>query len=789
MARPSSLRRLRLSRRGKLAFSGLVLITAAEAAPAVTAPQVYLVIVNGVEQAEDVAVIPLDGDRLAITRDELAALGVPVPAGTSKEVPLDALSGVAVGVDAGHQILRFDFANHDKARNRISLAPTPVDQPVTSSSTGMLVNYDVEINGSRGGLDAQGLFEGRLFSQYGTLSTTALANSRPVVGQGRAIRLDTTYTVTDVANLRRYNAGDLISGGLQSSRSVRLAGFQVTTDFSIRPDLVTYPVPQLSGSAAVPSTVDILINSSRVGEGRVAAGEFAISGASVVNGSGTVDVVLRDALGRESRTSFNVYGVRTLLAPGLKACTLDAGAVRRNYAVASNDYRFLAGTVTCRVGLNDRLTLDGHAEAAADLALASGGALYALGQFGVISLNGSMSTAATSFGAMSGGQLAVGYELIAHPISFNFSAIEATAGYRDIAARAGDPPTRTSINALVGIELNRFGSLSLGVNRGNTSAPLGQKALAFEQRAETVQTRFDRATLLTATYVATVGHGISLYANCLRDIDRRGSTIAVLGVTMTLGRRTNASGAVTSQAQSTDVNVQLYEPVTGPGEFGYRVQADNGTTASVSAQAEYRGSWGDVNAGLEEVRGQVAGRAGIRGSIVFADGGLLVGNTLDNSFAIVDSGLPDTAVTKDRRPAGRTNAEGRLLVPDLRAFESNLIAIDPLSLDDDALPATFAITVRPADRVGVVARFSAHHVRAARVRLVDAQGVALLPGSRATLNGSGESVPVGYDGEVYLVDLADSDRVTVAFAGGQPCAVAFTVDRTPPAVIGPLVCK
>ena len=80
-----------------------------------------------------------------------------------------------------------------------------------------------------------------------------------------------------------------------------MAGFQVTTDFTVRPDLVTYPVPHLSGNAAVPSTVDILINGSRVGEGRVAAGDFAVSGAPIVNGSGTVDVVLRDALGRDPR--------------------------------------------------------------------------------------------------------------------------------------------------------------------------------------------------------------------------------------------------------------------------------------------------------------------------------------------------------------------------------------------------------------------------------------------------------------------------------------------------------
>ena len=388
-------------------------------------------------------------------------------------------------------------------------------------------------------------------------------------------------------------------------------------------------------------------------------------------------------------------------------------------------------------------------QAKGDLGLASGGALFGLGRFGVLSLNASVSNAETGLGTMSGGQLATGYELIDRPISFNFSATEATAGYRDIAARAGDPPIRSSINALVGIELKRFGSLSLGINRGNTSAPFGPQALAFEQRSQAVSTRYDRTTLVSATYSASVGRGISLYANCLRDLDRRGSTIAILGVTMVLGKRATASGSITSQDRSTDANAQLFQPVTAPGDFGYRVQANTGVAASVSAQAEYEGSWGDVNAGLESVRGQVAGRAGMRGSIVLADGGLLVGNTLDNSFAIVDSGLPDVAVTRDR-PTGRTNAQGRLLVPDLRAYESNLIAIDPLSLDDDALPAAFAVSVTPADRVGVVARFAAHHVRAARVRLVDALGVPLPPESRATLNGSGASVPVGYDGEVYL---------------------------------------
>jgi len=45
---------------------------------------------------------------------------------------------------------------------------------------------------------------------------------------------------------------------------VRLGGAQIATDFSLRPDLVTFPVPIVAGSVAVPSNVDVLVNNVRV---------------------------------------------------------------------------------------------------------------------------------------------------------------------------------------------------------------------------------------------------------------------------------------------------------------------------------------------------------------------------------------------------------------------------------------------------------------------------------------------------------------------------------------------
>ena len=71
-----------------------------------------------------------------------------------------------------------------------------------------------------------------------------------------------TFTPTP-STMRRYRAGDFISGFLSWTRPVRLGGAQINSDFSMRPDLITFPVPAVAGSVAVPSTVDVLVNGSR----------------------------------------------------------------------------------------------------------------------------------------------------------------------------------------------------------------------------------------------------------------------------------------------------------------------------------------------------------------------------------------------------------------------------------------------------------------------------------------------------------------------------------------------
>jgi outer membrane usher protein len=58
-----------------------------------------------------------------------------------------------------------------------------------------------------------------------------------------------------------------------------------------------------------------------------------------------------------------------------------------------------------------------------------------------------------------------------------------------------------------------------------------------------------------------------------------------------------------------------------------------------------------------------------------------------------------------RRPIGETDSNGRLLVPGLRSYESNKLAIDPRNLPVDADIATTQDIVAPADRAGVRVNF------------------------------------------------------------------------------------
>jgi outer membrane usher protein len=181
---------------------------------------------------------------------------------------------------------------------------------------------------------------------------------------------------------------------------------QFSRDFAVRPDLVTYPLPQFAGEAAVPSSVDLFINGYKSDSALLQPGPYTLTNVPFINGAGEAVVVTTDALGRQVSTTVPFYVTSTLLQKGLTDFSVAAGSLRREYTLKDFAYGPGVASGTFRYGYSDNLTLESHAEASSDLTLGGLGGNLRLGNFGVLNTAVSQS----QFEGRGGQQMSLGYQ-------------------------------------------------------------------------------------------------------------------------------------------------------------------------------------------------------------------------------------------------------------------------------------------------------------------------------------------------------------------------------------------
>ena len=81
----------------------------------------------------------------------------------------------------------------------------------------------------------------------------------------------------------------------------------------------------------MPSVVDVYVNNTLQGSSQVAPGPFELSNIPVPSGNGTVQLVVRDLLGREVVSEQNYYASSLLLRRGLHDFSYEAGFLRRDF--------------------------------------------------------------------------------------------------------------------------------------------------------------------------------------------------------------------------------------------------------------------------------------------------------------------------------------------------------------------------------------------------------------------------------------------------------------------------
>lgn len=729
-------------------------------------------------------------DQLWASIGVLQQLGFILPAGITDPVPLNSLANVKVDYNARLQTVSLIAPLSMLNLNTTVLNNRDSRRTQASSSPGVLLNYNLyglQTENSTTNLSAY--TEVRAFNAHGVLSSTALTtgnrfsnnNDNKRDWDSRTVRLDTSWSQSFPDKLITVRAGDILTGALSWTRSTRLGGLQIGSNFDLQPYMTTIPLPSFFGSATLPSAVELYVNGLKQYSGDVPAGPFELDTAPSISGAGNAQLVLTDALGQSSTVNFSLYDTHRLLRPGLSDWSVELGAVRENYGIKSFDYGSdIAASGTWRYGVNNRFTAETHGEATKDLANAGIGGTWVLGGPGGVlfaSLAGSESQ------GESGTQYSGSYLWNNNRFNIGINTLGTNGNYRDVATQYGSTPIRQS---------NRFST-------GYSTQSLGNFGVSYN---EVDYAEEDTAQFASAYWSKSFGRHLSLSANYNHDLNNSAYNSATIGASFSLDRNVSLNSSLQHTDDRNDYVIDASQSAPSAGGLGWRAQTrhsidnsvDNDNNSGGLAELNYLGRYGKVQAGVSSYDGNHSTFASGTGSLVMMGGGLFATRQINDGFAVVSTdGIADVPVLLQNNVIGTTNKRGLLLISPLNAYQDNKIGIDPMDLPADLRIDKVALQATPTDRAGTLVAFGITQARSASVILKDSNNEFIALGSQVRLT-SKKDIPssiVGFDGEVYLDTLDEHNVLEVITPSGDVCNVSFDYQKQGDGIplIGPFTCQ
>jgi len=712
-----------------------------------------------INQAPTGQILPvrMQGGHFWLAAQDLRAGGLLLADAIPAMVDVSTLPGMTVQYDEPGQRLLLQ-AESRWLPGRILGRRTATTRVQAESSTGALLNYELYVDHRAGGASALSLWnEARLFGSFGLLSTsgayrTSLAG--PSLQQGY-VRYDSNFTHIDDERARTWEAGDFVTRTLAWSSPARLGGVQISRDFSVRPDIVTYPLPSFSAVADLPTSLELFINGYRTSQQDVPPGPFTLTDIPHVNGAGEAVVVTTDAQGRRVSIATPFYVASRLLRPGLADYAISLGVLRTDYSRKSFSYGEAVASVAWRQGVSRQVTLEATAQGSENLALGGVGALFRIGNLGVVDGALSHSKAVGS----SGSQMRIGYQYQGRRFNLMASHTRRSRDFRDLSnlghAWADLPRRQTQAQA----------SMTLPQHAGT----LGVSYLATRQRNENFR-------ILNLAYQKPVGSG-SLYASLNRDLGHGGMT-AMLQLTIPLGEGMAMTAIEQAPGGRVRARADYSRAIPADGGLGWTIGArkEASNAPYVQGNLGWRTPVARLDMGLTGAPGQQMQWASLGGSLIWMDGALFPANRVQDSFGLISTdGVADVPVRYENRRVGTTDRHGHLLVPWVPSYYAAKYAIDPLDLPATMSTPLIEQRVAVARGGGRLIRFPLRQTAAISLTLQGPDGTALPPGTAVTVNGKG-GFHIGYEGLLYVEEPLAVNKLIAVLADGTACRASFALN-------------
>jgi len=696
--------------------------------------------------------------------------------------PLSAVPGYRAKIDFANQSVELLFSPDAFSATRLTQETykRAVVSPVLPS---VFFNYDLNYTGSTlrdapSVNDLGMLSEFGISNRWGVLTNTGLGRNltdnttSATLGQGRSwTRLETTFTRDYPEQNRTLRFGDTHTLPAMGGRAVYFGGFQYGTNFALTPGYISQPIPVLRGLSAEPSTVELYVNDVLRQVSNVPTGPFTVGNFPVVSGGGEVRVVVRDILGRETVLVQPFFTSTQLLAAGLSDWRVEAGSVRLDLGSASNRYGsgFVSGT--WRHGYSDALTLEGRAEAASQLQTLWLGAATALpAQFlGKVDL-----VASHDQNLGNGNQWLLGLERQGVRSGMQIQAQGASIDFRALGQDATVLPTKLQIAGNATYTTAKAGTIGVGFARINQFVGVS-------------------VSTISANYSMRVGERLNLIMNASRAV--AGASSNSFGVTLLIPMEKNVVTSMNAGIRGGQHDLYATASQSPPGDTGMGWRLLGGQQQD-ERRAEggvyYQGRYGRVLSEISNTPDQTTVRLGASGGLVVADGHMFATRRVNDSFAVAEvAGYGDVGIGLGSNMLTRTDASGVALVPQLIAYQTNSVRLDPTELPVSAEIDSIEQFAVPAWRSAVKVIFPVRSGRGALLKIVLDDGDVAPAGATVQIEGDKQEFYVARRGEAFVTGLQSTNRLVLNWKDRQ-CRFDVTLpSATPDEVprLGPLLCK
>ncbi|WP_440785041.1 fimbria/pilus outer membrane usher protein [Pseudomonas syringae] len=596
-------------------------------------------------------------------------------------------------------------------------------------------------------------------------------------------RSNRTFAQRDITLLKsQLTVGETFTDA-QVFDSVRFQGAALVSDEGMLSDSERTYAPVIRGIAETNATVEVRQNGFLLYSGSVSPGPFEITDIYPSGSNGDLSVTVIEADGRV-RSFTQAYASLPIMVPaGSLRYSLAAGQVDTNDGPqASPGF----GSVALIYGLSERLTGFGGLQLAEGYQAANAGAGLNTG-VGAVSLDITRSTSRADNQSSRGGQsLRLRY---ANTLDVTNTTL-AVAGYR-----YSTEDYRT-LDQHVSETHPQSGMRSIGRARDRLELSVTQTVPVYaaslslttsEQRYWNLPGKTRQLYLSWNAAWRTLNYSLSIERN--EDFGRSGEASTdnriALSVTVPLGASSASSrlsfNAVRDSSGQYNAQAGLNGQVLGERNTFYSLQAghDSSSGSFGAGKINTTTGFGRFEAGFSQGQDYDAFTLAASGSLVAHAGGVNFGQTLGETFALVQ--VPEVSGARLRSFSNvETANNGYAVLPYVQAYRTNWVSLDTRQLGADVDLGNAITQVVPRRGAVPVVRFKASVGRRVQFELVRGDGSRVPLGASVEDEQGRALAVVDPTSQALVLSERDTGHLHVRWAD-QHCQAAYSLPPRDPA--------